>query len=406
MTRFFYDPVASGLQEQKQVSPSWQPLFDALAVCGGEPLNGGWDTPLVYAVLTGGTERKLADRWLGRPDPDAPVLLVAHPDDNSLPAALEALAWWQQQGRRGQIVYLSGSGDRVSLETAIRDMEAWQSLHHSRIGVAGVSDWLIASRPDPAEVRRVWGPEVVSLDLASAITAHAAGPEGRGANLAESVERGSWERVEPTEVGVRHAADVLPSLDDLMDGQRLDAVTVRCFDLLETVGTSGCLALAELNDKGVIAGCEGDVPSTLGMLWVQALLGTTSWMANPARVDQASNTVLLAHCTIARTMVDSYSLRSHFESGLGVAIAGTLPAGEYTLVRIGGESLQGLWLAEGVSSDRALEEGLCRTQLEVHLDHGSVDDLLSRPLGNHIVAVKGRHADRLRRWWQTFVAPQ
>jgi hypothetical protein len=58
-----------------------------------------------------------------------------------------------------------------------------------------------------------------------------------------------------------------------------------------------------------------------------------------------------------------------------------------------------------VSTDRAPEEGLCRTQLEVRLDRGSVDDLLGRPLGNHLIVVKGRHADRLQRWWETFIAP-
>jgi L-fucose isomerase-like protein len=128
-------------------------------------------------------------------------------------------------------------------------------------------------------------------------------------------------------------------------------------------------------------------------------------MANPARLHPVANTLLLAHCTIARTMVDSYALRAHFESGIGVAIAGDLPSGEYTLLRIGGEALDRIWLGEGVSTGKEPEEGLCRTQLEVRLDRGSVGELLEHPLGNHLVAVKGRHADRLQRWWETFIAP-
>jgi L-fucose isomerase-like protein len=404
MARFTYQTVTSGLQKRPE-SASWQRLAVTLAGCGGVPANGPIAHDLdVYAVLTGGTERKLADLWLSRPDRNAPVLLVAHPEDNSLPAALEALAWWQQQGNRGQIVFMAGDEDQASLESALEDLEAWHTLRRSRIGVAGVSDWLIASSPDPSDVRRVWGPEVVTLDLAPAIRSYAMVGADGGLALSESVERGALETVEPTSIGIRHAADVLPSLVGMMEGQHLDAVTVRCFDLLEALGTSGCLALAELNDRGVVAGCEGDVPSTLGMLWARALIGTTSWMANPARVDTATNSLLVAHCTIARSMVSSYTLRSHFESGIGVAIAGRMPAGDYTMLRIGGRRLESLWLAEGVATDRSAEEGLCRTQLELLLDRGSVDELLMRPLGNHVVVLRGRQADRLHKWWQTFVA--
>jgi hypothetical protein len=34
--------------------------------------------------------------------------------------------------------------------------------------------------------------------------------------------------------------------------------------------------------------------------------------------------MVLAHCTVPRTMVRAYDVRTHFESGLGVAVAGDL----------------------------------------------------------------------------------
>jgi L-fucose isomerase-like protein len=406
MSRFRYVVAASALQDGPTTTLP-ESLSSTLAACGGVPYQSGSEPgiPIVYVVRTGGTERKLAEMWMDRDDANEPVLLVTHARDNSLPAALEALAWWQQQGRRGQIVYLGGDDD-TRLESALTDLETWHVLQRSRIGVAGApSDWLIASCPDASLVRKRWGPEVISLDLAGAIEAYSNQGRGKGLALATSVRDGARVTLEPTPVTIGHAADLLPSLGTVLADRGLDAVTVRCFDLLEAVGTSGCLALAELNDRGFVAGCEGDVPSTLGMLWVKTLLGLPSWMANPARLDTVENTLLVAHCTIARTMVDSYALRTHFESGIGVAIAGDLPAGDYTLLRIGGESMDRIWLGEGTSTEKAPEEGLCRTQLEVRLDRGSVGDLLERPLGNHLVVVKGRHADRLKRWWETFIAP-
>lgn len=205
--------------------------------------------------------------------------------------------------------------------------------------------------------------------------------------------------LEPSRSDVREVARVYHALKHLVSEHRLDALTVRCFDLVLNQQTTGCFGLAQLTDDGIIAGCEGDVVSTLGLLWARELLGTTPWMANPARLAPESNTLWLAHCTVPRTLVRDYRLRSHFESGLGVGIQGTLPEGPVTLFRIGGKRMNRLWLAEGEILRSGNAEDLCRTQVEVRLDRGgSVADLLQAPLGNHIVLVFGHHLERLRRW--------
>jgi L-fucose isomerase-like protein len=67
------------------------------------------------------------------------------------------------------------------------------------------------------------------------------------------------------------AASLHPVLADAMAQAHVDAVAVRCFDYLEELQTSGCVALAELNDSGVVAGCEGDVASTVAMVLLRAL---------------------------------------------------------------------------------------------------------------------------------------
>ena len=122
-------------------------------------------------------------------------------------------------------------------------------------------------------------------------------------------------------------------------------------------------------------------------------------MANPAQIDSKSNTLWLAHCTVPRKLVEDYRLRSHFESGLGVGIQGTLPKGPVTLLRIGGRGMDRLWLAEGEILRSGDAENLCRTQVEIRLTNGgTVTDLLRTPLGNHIVLVLGHHLDRLQRW--------
>jgi L-fucose isomerase-like protein len=156
--------------------------------------------------------------------------------------------------------------------------------------------------------------------------------------------------------------------------------------------TTGCFALSRLADEGVTAACEGDVPSTLALLWASRLTGSPAWMANPARADVSKGRLLLAHCTVPLSLVSRYVVRSHFESGLGAGIAGKLAAEKVTLIRVGGRNLDRLWTAEGEITATPHEEGLCRTQAELALSSEAVRSLLDDPLGNHLVLVKGHHA--------------
>ncbi len=372
----------------------------ALRAIGGEQ----WElshvsdpAPLVVLVETGGSERTILDLWRKRLETaaKAPVLLVAHPGSNSLPASLEALARLRQDGLKGRILYLADPGDEAGLSAvteAVRDVDAWRQLRQARIGVIGSpSGWLVASSPDPSVVRTTWGPHVspVSLDqLTDAIRTAASHASGR-----DSVASGATDVVEPGQNDVKTAEFVFSAVQHIVEQRGLAGVALRCFDLVDELGTTGCVALSRLADSGIAAGCEGDVVSTVAMLWVKLLLDETSWMANPSSVDAATNSMVLAHCTVPRNMIDGYTLRSHFESGKGVAIQGVLAGGPVTLVRIGGKSMTELWLAEGEVRGTGNSDDLCRTQAELQLtDGGTVSDLLESPLGNHLVLVHGRHA--------------
>lgn len=410
MPTFRWIPVASPLHDPAAPADLLATLRPALERIGGERA-GEEDLadprPLLYVVLTGGTETRLLALRQRRTEhvPGEPTLLFAHPTQNSLPAALEALARVHQVGGRGRIVYLRGPEDAEGLqrlEDAVLDLAVRRSLLDARIGLIGPpSDWLVASSPAPEVVRETWGPQIVRLDVAEVIRRH---PRAPATALAGSFSAGARSVAGPGVAQIDEAARVHPVLREMVDAERLDAVTVRCFDLITELRTSSCLALAELNDEGVIAGCEGDLVSAVAMLWIHRLLGQLPWMANPAQVDEGRNTVLLAHCTVPTSLVDRYRLRTHFESGLGVGVSGDIPPGDVTIVRIGGPRMDALWLAEGTSLPTEPKEDLCRTQVEVRLSLGSVSDLLRAPLGNHLVLTTGHHAARLHGWWATMIA--
>ncbi len=360
---------------------------------------------LFMLVATGGTEEVILKVWAERSKTSLgePLFLIAHPGNNSLPAALEVLAKLQQDGAHGRIFYLNGPDDAPGLSQiadAVHDIEVRRALQRARIGLVGTpSDWLVASAPDASTVRAAWGPTVVPVEMAEV----AKTLEGiSDADLEPHVDAfvaGATEVREPTSSELREVARLYLALKQVVADHRLDALTVRCFDFVRDQKTTGCFGLAQLTDEGFIAGCEGDLVSTVALLWAHRLLGLTPWMANPAQLDPVRNTLWLAHCTVPRRLVESYRLRSHFESGLGVGIQGALPTGPVTLLRIGGIKMNRLWLAEGEILRSGDAENLCRTQVEIELTRGgSVIDLLRAPLGNHLVLVFGLHLDRLQSW--------
>ncbi len=394
--RYRYQPLASPLHDPVAVAGLLGGIEAILTRTGGEtasPEGSATHEPLVYVVLTGGTERLVLERLAQRPR--EPVVLVAHPTHNSLPACLEILARVRGDGGTGRIVLLGGGTDDAGrLREAVHLARVAAGLRRARIGAIGPpSDWLVASAHEAAVVRATWGPELVAVPMQE-LTGRLAGLAPDPVLTQGLVRQARTSAV--AEAEIQRASTLRGALAALVAEHRLDAVTVRCFDLVTGLRTSGCLALSQLSDDGVPAGCEGDVPSALALLWLHRLLGGAAWMANPARLAPERGEIVLAHCTVPRSLVRSYDVQTHFESGLGVALGGELPPGPVTLVRLGGPRLEKIWLSEGELVDSPHEAALCRTQAIVRTDPAALAELLRAPLGNHVVLVPGHHAERLR----------
>ncbi len=407
-SRFAIFTAVSKIHDTSELQSMVESYLTPLRALGGET----WDicderagVPILIFVATGGTESQILQA--AQSGTGGRLLLIAHPGHNSLPAALEVLARLHQQGMRGEIVYLTGPSDREGFErlaVAIHDRAVRQALQESRIGLVGApSDWLVASSPAIETVRKVWGPTVVSIPLELILSEPDEEVLAKGRAIARDFSAHAQTLMEPAESDLVLAGCVYAMLCRVVKAERLDAVTVRCFDLVMRKQTSGCLALAQLNDDGIVAGCEGDMAATVAMLWLRHILGKTSWMANPSRIDLERGILSLAHCTVARSLVSQYCVRSHFESGLGVGIQGSMPPGPVTLVRIGGMQMEQLRALEGELLESTAHADLCRTQAEIEVGRGALEELLTHPLGNHMVMVSGHHATTLNRWHEAMI---
>jgi len=184
----------------------------------------------------------------------------------------------------------------------------------------------------------------------------------------------------------------------IVEKEMLDALTVKCFEIIPVINNTACLMVSKLVDEGIIAGCEGDINATVSMILLNYLTNQPVWLANPASVDHERNTLTLADCTVAKSLASDPKkilLRSHFESGRGVSIQAPVKKGKVTLIRLGGPRLGKMMILSGQIVDTDMNyDYMCRTQVEVKLN-GSVVNFLDESLGNHLAMVPGDVVERL-----------
>jgi hypothetical protein len=277
---------------------------------------------------TGGTEGLFLEMVEnGKISLAQPIYIIASQQSNSLAASMEILTWINQHGGKGEIIT-----EKPDEDESLSDMK---SVVIDRIGMIGASsDWLISSTFDRNVLLSKLGIEIVEIDIAEITKL---GKVDGGMNGAETIYR---------------------RIKEIIAEYQLTAITLRCFDLLTTVCNTGCIALSKLNDEGIPASCEGDIPTLITMILSTRIAGCPGFQANPARIDVGTGEMLFAHCTLPLSMTTQHSFTTHFESGIGVAIHGELPIGDYTLVKISGDLKR--VFAEDVKLTRNQYDGVVR----------------------------------------------
>lgn len=320
------------------------------------------------AVWTGGTEAlflKLVNT--GKVSLTEPIYLLASGQSNSLAASLEILSWINQHGGTGRVLTSPEQiADTCKPESAGTPAPASaQSLPHAemRLGVVGEpSDWLIASHVDDMYVIGQTGIRMVHIPIAEVTS------------LGE------------VDGGITGAERIYERLKEIVARYELNGLTLRCFDLLTTVKNTGCIALSHLNDEGIPASCEGDIPLLLTMIFAKQKYGQIGFQVNPARIGDDGR-MLFAHCTIPLKMTSSHVYDTHFESGIGVGIHGELPLGKYRLMKLSGD-LKHLVDEPVELVANQYEPNLCRTQVWLQATPELAQQLLTHPLANHHLLIK------------------
>ena len=347
------------------------------------------DFCLLY-VATGGSES--AFQSLFSELSASPVYILTSGDSNSLAASMEILSYLKSNGKAGEILHGAPKAIAERIIALKKAITAQKKLYGTKAGLIGKpSDWLIASSYCKDKISGKLGIELIDVEMGEFLS-EISKAEYLSNEWTDKLFHIGYDRQE-----IEKALNVYGALCRLKEKYDLSAMTVRCFDLLTAVRTTGCLGLAILNAEGIIAGCEGDVPSLISMCIMGEVTGKPVFMCNPSRIDLENSEMVLAHCTLPLNMPYDMSLTTHYESGIGVAVAGNIPEGECTIFKTSGDLSRHFIMAGKIKSNLR-EHTLCRTQIKLELPDYSY--FTSDPINNHHLVCTGDETAALNAFFE------
>ena len=329
--------------------------------------------PDVLFFLTGGSELSATKQVSARNF----YLLIGSQHDNSYASATEVKSYLNEKLIPSMLLDEAEAETTAILRDFITIKQALKSLHGKKLGLIGqISDWLIASAIPAALLESKFG--IKLIEIAWKELAHFSEFTASDAFLASYS-------------GIKHfdlteTAKVSELLSNTIQKWNLDAITVECFPMVQQDSVTACLPLARFNNEGIPAGCEGDLTAIAGMMLCKELTGIIPWMAN---INKATDEVcMFSHCTIAPGLVSDFSVKTHFETGKGTAIAGNFKGDLITIFRFDNK-LSKVFIATATITGRPKSVTACRTQIEVKLTDNEVKLLRESPLGNHHLIFPG-----------------
>lgn len=305
-----------------------------------------------------------------------PYYLLTYGNNNSLAASLEILSYLKDNNLEGEVLH----GSNEYIIKRIKELTKINVKY--RFGIIGKpSDWLIASNVNYENAKRLHNIELIDIPI-NKISDY----------YFKSINDYNLEfKYDSKEIN--KALKLHKVLNKIKEEYNLNGLTIRCFDLLEKLKTTSCLSLSLLNKEGIVATCEGDVPTMISMHILNRVTNQVGFQANPSRIDIENKKMILAHCTLPLNMVNRYNLDTHFESGIGVAIKGYLKEEKVTIFKLS-RNLKDYYVTTGTIIKNLEESNLCRTQIEVSIDD-NIEYFLNRPYGNHHVVIYGDYKNEI-----------
>ena len=310
---------------------------------------------------------------------------LATKDNNSWAAAAEVKACLNEKGVKTKIFDLDSLNSFAELKRFMTS--PYDHEKEMQIGLVGEpSPWLVAGMPPEDLMADIFKLKSFRIESEILDGFEKCNPDYEFLELFDK---------ETEEINI-NLAKLHTRIKSIISDNNLDVLMLNCFDVIKKYNISPCLSFSVLNSNNFPAVCEGDFCSAAGIIVASRILGKIPWMANLTFVSREYAS--FAHCTAPLNMLNGFSLETHFESGLDLAIAGNMPHSKVTVFRIDSK-METCFISLGQVIDHDLNASCCRTSVRIKMSAKSLFLLREFPLGNHHLIIFGDHTDTLANYY-------
>ncbi len=266
----------------------------------------------------------------------------------------------------------------------------------------GMSDVIF----DELALRSAFGVQLVNIGLTAYNRMLGAVPE-------DAVEA-AWKRIQPDfvveslpEPVAGHGVRSYLALKEFVAQKALQAITLECFH--DHLG-GPCLGFCLLNDQGIAAPCENDVPSAVLMIAAQMLSGKATFHTDIVEADYTDNWAIFHHCGNLPLSLAAPERKPELKpiretagpGAYGPTIQATMTAGPVTAANlVNGRGELRLCALEGevVAGDIDLPGSGARVAFSYSLQ-AALEAIGNLGFGHHFVLAQGHIAAELSEWCQ------
>ncbi len=187
-----------------------------------------------------------------------------------------------------------------------------------------------------------------------------------------------WEKTATKVVGVpretlEQSAAMYLAEKAVLKKHRAQAITINCLGGFYGghIHAYPCLGFYELNNEGLVGGCECDVPSAATMLAFSIMTkGRPGYISDPV-MDSATRRIIYAHCVGSNRVfgpkgeVNPYEILTHSEDRQGASVRSVLPLGYMTTTLEISNSRKEILFHQGKAVANDPNDRACRTKLAV-----------------------------------------
>jgi hypothetical protein len=247
----------------------------------------------------------------------------------------------------------------VSIQDCIAGMKASKIL--------AVND----QQSGPAEP--IMGIPMEHVSFAEVNEAWSAADKEKSRIVADSWQQKAQAVIDVSRETLETSAAMYLGMKEVLKKHGANAITINCLGGFygSHIHAYPCLGFHELNNEGLIGGCECDVHSTATMVMVNKLTGGRPGYISDPVIDTAKRQIIYAHCVASNKVfgpqgqANLFKIMTHSEDRQGASVRSILPLGYMTTTMKIQPDRKEIIFHQGKSVGNDPDDRACRTKLAV-----------------------------------------